>query len=183
MGQATSTEAQSGGGAQSGTFNGEVQSGPFTITSGRVLMDQKNTLPIITSSPMSVNIKNSTGGTLYMNTTPIHKLTLASGKTGVLSGLCNSCNISVYKDSQRTQPLIILPYMTFMKESQDKSQPVLDIGFSSKVIDGGTFIESKSMNNVSSPSITFSAPTSTPTAYTPRPTINATPIAPTTMRR
>ncbi len=172
MGQTTSTEVQSG-----------------------QMMDQKTGTPPVTTMPqspaISVNIKNSTNGTLYIDVDSTisggKPLTLASGKTGIMRGVCSSCSVLVFKDIQRTQLLVSIPYKTYLNETQGKSQPLIDIGFSSKIVDVGTFIASPTTMNMNTPVSTMNSypvmNTTTPTAFTPRPTINATLIAPTTMKK
>jgi hypothetical protein len=182
MGQATSTEVQDG---PFGRSSNVTQASLSTVTGTRIT----SVTPLAQSPTVVVPIKNSTSGFLYISTdSKKNKTSLASGKTGMLSGLCSNCSIFVYTDSGYSQSLAIIPYKTFMTEAQGKSQPVLDIGISSKVIDSTTFIPSSStptMMNMNTPSYTSPTMmnTTTPTAFTPRPTINATLISPTTMKK
>jgi hypothetical protein len=203
MGARASTQAQ-GGGLFGGTSNvaqggptsnvtqgGGPFGGPSNVTRARIT----SVTPLAQSPTVVVPIKNSTSGPLYISTdSKKNKTSLASGKTGMLSGLCSNCSIFVYTDSGYSQTLAIIPYKTFMTEAQGKSQPVLDIGISSKVIDSTTFIATSStptmmnMNSYPTPMMnSYPTPTmmntTTPTAYTPRPTINATLINPTTMKK
>ena len=142
-----------------------------------------------TSPPITMNIRNSTSGTLYIDvdstSSGAKPLTLASGKTGIVYGVCNACSVLVFKDAQRTQVLVAIPYKTYLDESQGKSQPLVDIGFSSKIVDAGTFIPSSqtsSMMNTTPMNMNapvFTTPMSTtPSAFVPRPAINTTPVGP-----